>query len=145
MKTIKLKKIKPMFTSVLTTADKFTEQRYMPGTMIIDPTASKTGLKEYQTVLAVGDSVRNVKVGDLICINPERYAVRKYSKDSMKSSMEEYNNVVVSYNFHMVDVDGKECLFIDDRDIDFVVEEYEFIEEETISPLTSVQNETSKI
>ena len=137
MTTIKLKKIKPMFTSILTTAEKFTEQRFMPGTMIIDPTASKTGLKEYQTVLAVGDAVRGVKVGDLICINPERYAVRKYKKDSLKSDMDEYNNVVVSYNFHIVEVDGKDCLFIDDRDIDFVVEEYESVEEETISPLVS--------
>lgn len=137
MMTIKLKKIKPMFTSILTTADKFTEQRYMPGTMIIDPTASKTGLKEYQTVLAIGDAVRGVKVGDLICINPERYAVRKYSKDSLKSSMEEYNNVVVSYNFHIVNVDGKDCLFLDDRDIDFIVEDYEQVEEETASPITS--------
>ena len=137
MKTIKLKKIKPMFTSVLTTAEKFTEQRYMPGTNIIDPTASKTGLKEYQKVVAVGDAVRNVKAGDIVCINPDRYAVRKYKKDSLKSDMEEYNNVVTSYNFHMVDVDGVECLFIDDRDIDFVVEEYEEVEEETVSPLTS--------
>lgn len=134
---IKLKKIKPMFTSILTTADKFTEQRYMPGTMIIDPTASKTGLKEYQTVIAVGDSVRNIKPGDIVCINPERYAVRKYKKDSLKSDMDEYNNVVVSYNFHIVEVDGKDCLFLDDRDVDFVVEEYEQVEEETISPLTS--------
>lgn len=134
---IKLKKIKPMFTSILTTADKFTEQRYMPGTMIIDPTASKTGLKEYQTVIAVGDSVRNIKPGDIVCINPERYAVKKYKKDSLKSDMDEYNNVVVSYNFHIVEVDGKDCLFLDDRDVDFVVEEYEQVEEETISPLTS--------
>lgn len=136
MKTIKLKKIKPMFTSILTTADKFTEQRYMPGTMIIDPTASKTGLKEYQTVIAVGDSVRGIKPGDLVCINPERYAVRKYKKDSVREQMEEYNNVVVSYNFHMVEVDGKDCLFIDDRDIDFVVEEYEQVEEEVVSPIS---------
>lgn len=136
MTTIKLKKIKPMFTAILTTAEKFTEQRYMPGTMIIDPTASKTGLKEYQTVIAVGDSVRGIKAGDLVCINPERYAVKKYSKNSIKSDMEEYNNVTVSYNFHIVEVDGKDCLFIDDRDIDFVVEEYETVEEETVSPIT---------
>lgn len=134
---IKLKKIKPMFTSILTTADKFTEQRYMPGTMIIDPTASKIGLKEYQTVIAVGDSVRNIKPGDIVCINPERYSVRKYKKDSLKSDMDEYNNVVVSYNFHIVEVDGKDCLFLDEKDVDFVVEEYEQVEEETISPLTS--------
>lgn len=44
---MKIKKVRPMYTAIVTTADKYVEPQYMPGTNIIDPSKSKTGLKEY--------------------------------------------------------------------------------------------------
>lgn len=122
---MKIKKIRPMFTSLVTTADKYSEGFYIPGSNLLDPTKSKETLKEYQKVLAIGDAVSNIKVGDIVSINPARYAVHKYAKDSMKGSMEEYSNQVVSYNFNIINLDGRDCLLLDTRDIDFVIEEYE--------------------
>lgn len=130
MQEIKIKKIKPMFTALVTTAERYTEPKFIPGTKLLDATQNKTGLKEYQHVLAVGDQVRNVHVGDLVCINPQRYAVRKYAKDnSIKDDMEEtYRNQVVEYAFNMVRLDGNDCLLLNENDIDFVIEEYEEVE-----------------
>ena len=116
-----------MFTGVLTTMDKYTEPVYMPGTSIIDASKSKEALKEYQTVLAVGTMVRSLTPGMLVCVNPKRYENRKYSKDSMKADMEEYNNTVIGYNFPVVLIDDKQHLLLQEADIDFIVDEYEII------------------
>ena len=120
---MKIRKIRPMFTSLVTTMEMYVDSELtMPGG-IIDVTKLKKGLKEYQKVLAVGSSVRNINVGDMVCINPSRYEVRKYEENSVKKDL--YENNVVKYNFNVVNIDGKDCLLLDERDIDFVVEEYE--------------------
>ena len=123
------KKITPMFNKILLTAEKYKDIEYVSGTGIIDASKEKTGLKEYQTVLAVGRDVTTVKVGDLVCINPVNYVQRKYDKNSMKSDMTEHYNAVVSYNFPMVTLDKEDYLFLVERDIDFIVDEYEEIED----------------
>lgn len=119
-----LKKIKPMFNGILTTANKYTEPQYMPGTNIIDPSKSKTGLKEYQTVVEVGNMVKEVNPGDIICINPQDYAVKKYQSNGIKEGIEKMNPVT-HYNFNIVILDGEEYLLLKDRDIDFLVVEYD--------------------
>lgn len=126
MGEIKLKKIKPMFTSIVTTADRYTELVHIPGSSLLSAEHNKSGLKEYQKVIAVGSMVKSVKPGDLVCINPERYAVRKYAKDnSMKDDMEEtYRKQTVEYSFHVVRLDDQQCLLLQENDIDYVIEEY---------------------
>lgn len=122
-----LKKIKPMYTRVLLTKDEYADIAYMEGTMIIDPSKTQRGVKELQRVLAIGPDVRGIKEGDLVCINPEAYSIKKYKKGDMHDNLEEYSNTVVGYAFPEVKVDGKPCLYLDQRDIDFVVEEYETV------------------
>ena len=73
---LKVKKIKPMFTALITTMDKYEKDIKIGG--LIDTTRQQGGLKEYQKVLAVGSSVRDIKVGDVVCVNPARFAVRKH-------------------------------------------------------------------
>lgn len=119
---MKIKKIKPLYTRIITTMDTYVEDQSSPGG-IIDVTKLKKGIKEYQKVLSVGTSVRNVKEGDLVCINPDRYAVRKFSKDSIKNDILE--NQVTKYNFNVINIDGTDCLMIDEADIEFVIEDYE--------------------
>ena len=126
---IKLKKIKPLFTKILTTANKYEKEQFIPGTDIIDSTKEVLGLKEYQTVISVGNEVSTVKPGDIVVINPNDYAVKKYNKDSTKSSMNDVYNPVIEYNFNIISVDDKDCLLLKERDIDFIVEEGEEIEE----------------
>ncbi len=125
---MKLKKIKPLFTKILTTANKYEKDQFIPGTDIIDSTKEVLGLKEYQTVISVGNEVSTVKPGDIVVINPNDYAVKKYNKDTTKSSMNDVYNPVIEYNFNIISVDDKDCLLLKERDIDFIVEEGEEIE-----------------
>ena len=125
---MKLKKIKPLFTKILTTANKYEKDQFIPGTDIIDSTKEVLGLKEYQTVISVGNEVSTVKPGDIVVINPNDYAIKKYNKDSTKSSMNDVYNPVIEYNFNIISVDDKDCLLLKERDVDFIVEEGEEIE-----------------
>lgn len=122
---IKVKKIKPMFTKLLVTKEMYKDVTYVPGTSIIDPTKIKQGVKEYQTVVAVGDAVRDVKVGDLVCIDPTNYAVKKFAKADVRDKIEDYENKVLGYAFPEIEIDGKKYLYLDIRDIDFIIEEWE--------------------
>ena len=118
-----LKKIKPLYTRILTTMDMYVEDQATSPGGIIDVSKLKKGIKEYQTVVAVGTSVRNVKEGDVVCINPDRYAVRQYEKGSVKNDI--LTNQITKYNFNVVSIDGTDYLMLDEADIEFIVEEYE--------------------
>lgn len=120
---LKIKKIKPLFTSLITTMDKYEQDTITDGGLI-DTSKQQGALKEYQTVLAVGDSVRNIKVGDLVCVNPSRFAVKKHKDGSMRDGIIT-DNPVITYNFDIVEMDEKQCLLLQDRDIDFIIEDFE--------------------
>ena len=117
-----VKKIKPMFNMILTTMNKYEDDYKENG--IINPTKSKGTLKEYQKVIAVGSSVRDIKVGDIVCINPKRYATMKHKDGSLKDGVIK-DNPVVAYNFDVILLDGVEYLKLYDNDVDFIVTEYE--------------------
>lgn len=120
---LRINKIKPLFTSLITTMDKY-EQDIITDGGLIDTSKQQGTLKEYQTVLAVGDSVRNIKVGDLVCVNPSRFAVKKHREGSMRDGVIT-DNPIVTYNFDIVEMGGKQCLLLQDRDINFIIEESE--------------------
>lgn len=128
---LKIKKIKPMFTALVTTMDKYDSDVRTAGGLI-DTTKQQGSLKEYQTVLSVGESVRGIKVGDLVCINPSRFAVKLHKEGSLKDGIVT-DNPVTTYNFNVVELDGKQCLLLQDRDIEFVIEEYEEVPDPTPS------------
>lgn len=116
-----INKIKPLFTSIITTDSRF-EKDMVDGGLII---AKKGDLKLWQKVIAVGSSVRDIKVGDMVMINAANYAVKKYSKDSLQNDLD--NNPVLDYRFNWVTIDNskgepQECLLLNDRDIQYVFE-----------------------
>lgn len=116
-----IKKIKPLFTKVLTTGDKYEEDMLTKGIIV----ANKGDLKLYQKVLAIGTSVRDIQVGDTVMINPRNYAVMKYDPNSIKEDMD--MNKRVKWNLPWVTIDDEngnpmECLLLNDRDIEFVFE-----------------------
>ena len=121
---LKVKKIKPLFNRILVTSDKYEKDVKQGGVVTI--TAGT--LKEYQKVIAVGSTVRDIKEGNLVLINPTRYAVRKHKEGSLKDGVIT-DNPVTSYNFNLVEADGKICILLYDQDIDYVIEEYEEAEE----------------
>ena len=124
---IKVKKIKPLFTALITTMDLYEEDSMTKGG-IIDSTKQKGTIKEYQKVISVGDSVKSIKPGDLVCIDPTRFAIKKHSDNSIKTDIEG-GNPILEYRFDIVEMDGKKCLLLQDRDIQFIIEDYEVIEE----------------
>lgn len=111
-----IKKIKPLFTSVVTTGDRFEKDMKKGGVTL----ACKGDLKLWQEVLFVGGSVREVKPGDKVMVNADNYAVKRYDGNSIQNDLG--NNRTVEYAFRWVTLDNEdgtqqECLLLQDRDI----------------------------
>lgn len=116
-----IRKIRPMFTSVLTTGDKFESDMTDKGILV----AKKGDLKLWQKVIAIGSLVRDIEVGDMVMINPAGYAKKKYNKNSLQNDLD--NNPIITYEFPWVTIEEeegveKECLLLNDRDIQYVFE-----------------------
>lgn len=121
----KIKKIQPMFNHIVTTMHRYeVEQDSLTG--VISVKAASAAVKEYQTVIAVGPNAQ-VKVGDVVCINPKNYArvqQRKKPWGGLEEGKEEYE-AIVKYDFPVVTIEGEDYMLLYDSDIDFIVEEYE--------------------
>lgn len=107
---LKITKIKPMFTDLIITADRFDKDVTDNGILI----ASKGDLKSYQTVVAIGSAIRNIDVGDKVMVNFEIFAERKIPANSVKDKMDVPNPVV---NYHipwvtMTDEQGNDKMYI---------------------------------
>lgn len=114
-------KIKPLFNHILTTGDKFDKDMISNGVII----AGKGDLKLWQTVAAVGPTVRGIEVGDKVMIIPDHFAVKKYNKNSIQNDID--NNPVLTYNFPFETIDNdkgepEEYLYISDNDVRYVFE-----------------------
>lgn len=114
-------KIKPLFDHLLITADRFEKDMVHSGVIL----ANKGDLKLWQTVVAVGSVVRDIKVGDKVMINPNDFAVKKYNKNSVQNDLD--NNPVLTYNFPFETIDDekgepKDYLYISDRNVKYVFE-----------------------
>lgn len=126
---IVVKEIKPMFTNIVTTMNRYVETQYIPGTSIIDTSSVKGGIKEYQKVVAVGSSVRDIKVGDIVLIDPTRYGVRKHQEGTLKDGVIT-DNPITTFNFNVVEMNGSQYLLLQDRDIQYVIADYEATDED---------------
>ena len=121
---LKLKKITPVFNHILTT--KHTYDKDVVDNGMIVKTAGT--VKEYQRVIAVGSTVKVCKPGDVIMINPTRYAVMKHQDGSLKDGVVS-DNPVVAYNIPVINLDGKDHLLIYDTDIQFIMDKFEEVED----------------
>lgn len=110
-----------MANYLVTTKDEYTDEDIKKGGLIIK---TKGTLKEYQKVVAAGPLVRGIQVGDVVCINPKRYAKYKHNPGSLKDGVIT-DNPVISYNFNVIELDHVPHLLITDQDVDFVIEDYE--------------------
>ena len=136
MNMIKLKKVRPLFTGLITTMDVY-EDYTKTSSGIIDGSKKQGSLKEYQKVVAVGTTVRDIQVGDIVWVNPKRFAVMKHKPGSLQDGVIK-DNQVLEYNFDVLEIDGKKHLLLQDRDIEFIVDEYEEIEESKESPIINL-------
>lgn len=114
-------KIKPLFNHILTTGVKFEKDMVESGVIV----AKKGDLKLWQKVVATGSTVRDIKIGDMVMINPNHFAVKKYNKNSVQNDLD--NNPVLSYSFPFETIDNakgepEEYLYIADNDVRYVFE-----------------------
>ena len=109
---LKIKSIKPMFDSLVTTMNKYEDDGFKNGVIV----KQAGSLKEYQTVIAVGPAVRNIEVGDKVMINPSRYAKMKHNEGSLKNGIVA-DNPIIGYEFRTVTINEEECLYLQSQDI----------------------------
>lgn len=124
--------IKPTYNHLLVTGDTFEKDMIQGGVIV----AKKGDLKLWQKVVAIGPSVRDVKVGDMVMIIPDHFAVKKYNKNSVQNDLD--NNPILTYNFPFETIDDEngnpqEYLYISDQDIRYAFKGYEK-EESIIMP-----------
>lgn len=120
---INIKKIRPLFTKIVTTLDRYEEDQTTEGGLVIAKKQAGS-VKEYQRIVAVGSNPAGLKVGDIVMINPARYAVMKHKQGSLKDGVIE-DNPVLGYNLPIIELDGVPHLLLETQDVDFVIEEYE--------------------
>lgn len=111
---------------MLTTANRYEEDEEINGII----TRSKGEMIPIQKVVAVGECVKTMAVGDMVMVNPKRYTKVQQERDNSitDTMVEKYKNVV-TYDIPTIEIDGVTHLYLQDRDIDFVVEDYEEVNE----------------
>lgn len=137
---LKVNSIKPLFNKIVTTCDTYNNDKTKGGIIV----KTDGTIKEYQKVEAVGSTVRDIKVGDLVMINPTRYIVpnhREKREESLKGVIGD--ELTLGVNFPIVEYGGKRHLLINDQDIDYIINGEEVEDEQSKSPL--ILPETKKI
>lgn len=121
---LEVKKVKPIGSQVLVTKNLYGWDDYDSSHVLIH---QRGDLKDYQTVIAVGDDVRGVKPGDVVAINYFKYAVFKEDHNSIKVAGGDNSIVGLRLNeIEMVDEEGDPtvCFIVDFRDIKYIIEDY---------------------
>ena len=128
---LNIKDIKPMYTSLLVTADKYTSDQ-LSG-VLLDASKLEGRYKEYQKVVRIGSSVREVKEGDLVLINPTRYIKRKYSDNSLREDFVE--NPITSIDIPVVTMNNVDYFMIDERDVEYIIVDSEEVPDQKPSTI----------
>lgn len=128
---LKVKDIRPVFTRLITTADRYEETQLNGG--LIDVNKMEGRYKEYQRVIRVGSSVREVKEGDIVLIDPSRYMKRKFSDNSLRDDFVE--NPIVEISIPTVTMGDEDYFMIDERDIAYVIAESEEVPDPLPNPI----------
>lgn len=118
----KIKSIKPLYTGIITTANKYTQDN--ASGIILDSNKLAGSIKEYQTVLEVGSSVREVKVGDTVLINFQNYLVKDKNRPENDANSLRTEFMKQSYHLELpvMNVNDQEVLTLQERDIAFVAD-----------------------
>ena len=118
-----------MFTGVVTTAMKYVSDVTNDSGLIL-PSKMEGQLNYYQWVVAVGDMVTGLKKGDIVRINFKRYAIAQHTPGMIDADVNiQHDNMSVKYEIPMVTMDGKDYLFLQNNDIEYIVTDYSGVDE----------------
>ena len=121
-----IKKVRPLFTGIVTTAVKYKGEVKTGGGLILDTTKMDGSLNPYQTIISVGEMCKDLKEGDVVKINFKRYAKAKHTPGAIDAAEnKQFDNMSITYEIPMILLNDQECLFLQSNDIEYVVEEYE--------------------
>lgn len=123
----KIKAIRPLFTGVVTTAKKYVGDQYADvNGLVLDTRKLDGSLNPYQTVIAVGTTVRDMKEGDVVKINFKRYEMTQHADgDIDAANNKQYDKMSLTYQIPTIFINDEECLYLQVNDIEYVVEEYD--------------------
>ena len=122
----KIKKVKPLFTGVITTAKKYVGDTMTDGGLILDTRRMSGSLNPFQTVVAVGNTVSGVKEGDIVKLSFKRYAIVKHTPGAIdEAENKQFDNMGYDYEIPVIKINDVEHLFMQNSDIEYIVEDYE--------------------
>ena len=124
----KVKKVKPLFTNVITTALTYSEDVRSESGLYLGTTKMAGSMNPYQWVVAVGSTVHDIKEGDIVYINFNRYAKIQHAPGSINDDNIQQDNMTYQYSIPCIEIDGKQYLRIQNADIEYVVTEFDGIE-----------------
>lgn len=118
----KIKQIKPMFDGIVTTAERYREDKKTG--LILNVREAKGAINLLQRVIAVGDACRGIKEGDIVKINFTRYMVSKQVPGKIEDNVQSHS-LAMTYEIPSIELDGQQCLMLHSADIEFIVTDYE--------------------
>lgn len=122
----KIKKARPLFTGIITTAKKYVGELTTSGGIILDTTRMDGSLNPYQTVISVGSMTKDIKEGDIVKLNFKRYAKANHVPGAIDEAQnKQFDNMSITYEIPMIVLNDEECLFVQSADVEYVVEDYE--------------------
>lgn len=121
---LNVRKIKPMGSKVLVTKNLYGWDDVNKSGIVLH---QKGDFKFYQEVISVGKDVTFVSPGDQVAINFYKYAVFKEDPNSVKAINE---NPIIGFRLEevdLVDVNGDPitCILIDQRDVQYILEDFD--------------------
>lgn len=125
MKELILKDIQLLNSQILTTANKYEAETKMElQGRILKPKEMPGEYKHFQTILAVGPQVRQVKPGDVIEIDPTAYIVYEHPEDekSIRGIVKVRN--VGHVELPIIEIDGEERCLLQERDAKYIIKSY---------------------
>lgn len=135
---LKLKKIEPLLNHIVTTANIY-EDTQSDGNILTEESKDGGEFKEYQTVVAVGPNVTSVKPGDVVVISAKAYAMPQHTpvEDKLTGLMTG-DKVEMVVRFPIININGTPHLFLYDRDVEFIVRDYEVVEEDNLESKVNI-------
>ena len=124
MGEFKIKHVKPMFTTVITTAVRYVGDQINDTGLILSTDRLKGTMNPIQTVYAVGNTVTGIKPGDVVFINFKRYAQAQHLPGKIEDNIQS-DNLSVKYSLPYIEIDGVQYLKIQNTDIEYIIDDFD--------------------
>lgn len=120
---MKIHKIRPMFSRIVTTAKRFDANAYAEDSgLILDAKVYSGAINDYQTVVSVGTTVHDFEPGDVVKINFKRYMRQTHIDDGTIND----GKIQIEIDPPMITINDQECLILDAADVEFFMKEGDF-------------------